>query len=662
MPTLANCQRVSKDSMALHLATNEGQDAQDAVRIVHASPAKDIPQTSRQSQRRGSAPAASSGQYVNTHLKNNMDPASSAHHNGPWSFGGVSTDFQPGGAPQIDLAHMPQTSVSYAGGPTYLPSLNTASAGAPWPMYATNGVAFQQVPAPYQWPVEVNAAESQNWRYFHGPYQPSMSATGPDSYPYNCTPYIPSNASQYSARHMRGASIDGGGTNPTENGESAALPRGPPRKPRQSDFALWVGNLPPGTTVVDLKDHFSRDAGTEIESVKLIAKSNCAFVNYRTQAACAAAMVRFHESRFLGSKLVCRLRRSSTGSFSNGTQVKKLGPKPTPAENGLSPDHGHLSNGVSTDSDSDAPNKPIVKGRTRFFVLKSLTLQDLELSAQNGVWATQPHNELTLNEAYQVRYLSTDQPHEATQTNIGMTALQTSTDVILFFSANKSGEYFGCARMVSKIPNPGAPPEQELTAQSATPTNGPSCIPAQAIYSAEAGPQIYPTPATDTAPPGRIIDDSARGTVFWESDIGVIGTGEQSETPHSPGQSHHSSVGEELLPSRSSKESMKSERRNDSPAIVSSTFTGAPAITSPVEQSMEELSVGESEAAKQQPSGRWFQVEWLSLHKVPFYRTRGLRNPCNANREIKIARDGTEIEFHAAQRLLGLFSQAFMGQ
>ena len=37
-----------------------------------------------------------------------------------------------------------------------------------------------------------------------------------------------------------------------------------------------------------------------------------------------------------------------------------------------------------------------------FFVLKSLTVEDLELSARTGIWATQSHNEETLNRAFEV--------------------------------------------------------------------------------------------------------------------------------------------------------------------------------------------------------------------------------------------------------------------
>lgn len=39
----------------------------------------------------------------------------------------------------------------------------------------------------------------------------------------------------------------------------------------------------------------------------------------------------------------------------------------------------------------------------KFFIVKSLTLQDLEQSVLNGIWATQSHNEDTLNKAFQVR-------------------------------------------------------------------------------------------------------------------------------------------------------------------------------------------------------------------------------------------------------------------
>jgi hypothetical protein len=183
-----------------------------------------------------------------------------------------------------------------------------------------------------------------------------------------------------------------------------STPRGPPRKPKQSGHALWVGNLPPGASVVDLKDHFSQDATTNIESVFLISKSNCAFVNYKSAAACAAALARFHDSRFQGIRLVCRLRKGFTAPGSGlGLGVAGPGSRSRPEET-RDPPHP----GVEVGSLSETPSPGQLAGgegsRTldRYFIVKSLTVEDLELSKQSGIWATQTHNETNLNRAFEV--------------------------------------------------------------------------------------------------------------------------------------------------------------------------------------------------------------------------------------------------------------------
>lgn len=38
----------------------------------------------------------------------------------------------------------------------------------------------------------------------------------------------------------------------------------------------------------------------------------------------------------------------------------------------------------------------------KYFVMKSLTVEDMELSARNNIWATQAHNEEALNQAFEV--------------------------------------------------------------------------------------------------------------------------------------------------------------------------------------------------------------------------------------------------------------------
>lgn len=177
---------------------------------------------------------------------------------------------------------------------------------------------------------------------------------------------------------------------------SPAMSRGPPRKPRQSGHALWVGNLAPGVSIVDLKDYFSRGATKDIESVKLISKSNCAFVNYRDATTCASAMSRFHESHFMGTRLVCRLRKTmpSTGANSD----------PYSAERKLGQD-AVLVDGEAEAIDSHEDSSERRSLQERFFVLKSLTLRDLEVSLKTRTWATQAHNENALDDAFKVSVL-----------------------------------------------------------------------------------------------------------------------------------------------------------------------------------------------------------------------------------------------------------------
>jgi hypothetical protein len=55
------------------------------------------------------------------------------------------------------------------------------------------------------------------------------------------------------------------------------------------------------------------------------------------------------------------------------------------------------------------------------------------------------------------------------------------------------------------------------------------------------------------------------------------------------------------------------------------------------------------------PRERWgedFKLQWLCTERLPFIRTRHIRNPWNRDREVKISRDGTEIEPMVGQALL----------
>ena len=378
--------------------------------------------------------------------------------------------------------------------------------------------------------------------------------------------------------------VKGGHSPKPAPGPIPSSPRGPPRKPKQSGHALWVGNLPSGTQVTTLKDYFSREATKSIESVFLISKSNCAFVNYRTDEACAAAMNRFHDSRFQGVRLVCRLRRSST-TPTTGVPTGPAALMPTMTSSQTAIESIRQNREISSraeamsKAESSGESQAGEKAADKYFIMKSLTVEDMELSVRNCIWATQAHNEDALNKAF-----------------------ETSENVYLIFSANKSGEYFGYARMASLI-------SEDVAA-------GLDWAPKpDAVIDDPDVPRAIPTQPTEWAPRGRIIDDSARGTIFWEAD---------------PEEADEAPQDEEELDQQGDVEPSGVAEESDEPAPQSG----------------------------DQAFGKPFKIEWLSTTRLPFYRTRGLRNPWNANREIKIARDGTELETSVGRKLLQMFHRA----
>lgn len=67
---------------------------------------------------------------------------------------------------------------------------------------------------------------------------------------------------------------------------------------------------------------------------------------------------------------------------------------------------------------------------------------------------------------------------------------------------------------------------------------------------------------------------------------------------------------------------------------------------------------GENPAQPEGPAwGTSFPVRWIRVQPLSFTRTRHLRNPWNGNREVKVSRDGTELEPPIGQQLLALWDE-----
>lgn len=123
-------------------------------------------------------------------------------------------------------------------------------------------------------------------------------------------------------------------------------------------------------------------------------------------------------------------------------------------------------------------------------------------------------------------------------------------------------------------------------------------------------PMTIATPMTDTAPRGRVFDDSARGTIFWEAE-------------------------------------------HDDPTA----HDGLSCAAAESDQSFRNHTTQTPSAMQPTTFGNAFQISWCYTDRLPFYRTRGLRNPWNANREVKIARDGTEVDPTVGRTLISMFEQ-----
>ncbi|OBZ71287.1 hypothetical protein A0H81_08711 [Grifola frondosa] len=309
-------------------------------------------------------------------------------------------------------------------------------------------------------------------------------------------------SSPLDAPPVRPASV-GTSRNPTDTAPSSpetssigpAAERPAQRRPyhpnppaHRSEWVMWAGNVPSDTTHDELWRFFnstpSPGSSSTVDSVYggvssifLISRSNCAFVNFQSEEHLLSAIRRFNGVHIRPAdprcpRLVCRVRAREDdlkagvgGQRGAGMHVKWVRDKrererelrkqstsssepvmtPSSSPTELAPKMGSLS--LSSDDEGGgrhrqpAPhssssgsyastNSSVLMANfpKRYFILKSLTQFDLDLSVEKGLWATQRHNEGILDQAF-----------------------RTSKEVYLIFGVNKSGEFYGYARMAGPV-------------------------------------------------------------------------------------------------------------------------------------------------------------------------------------------------------------------
>ncbi|KAJ7069166.1 YT521-B-like domain-containing protein [Mycena amicta] len=524
-----------------------------------------------------------------------------------------------------------------------------------------------------------------------------------------------------------------------------------PARPRMETSGAGLGGAGvPAAAEVEV------DGGPGVLSIFLISRSNCAFVNYETEAHLQRAITRFNGIPLRPAdprcpRLVCRVRRkdddlkagvggqrgmglhmrwvkerdgggarkgragkerererddassvsesvSDSGTPSSTSDVdgvvsalslesegddspgrgpsRRLGvasrPPPRPHATTTNSSSGSGSGShASTDSSLLRQYFP-----QRYFILKSLTRDDLDLSVSTGLWATQKHNEGILDRAF-----------------------RTSKDVFLVFGVNKSGEFYGYARMAGPIgqgQNPrgaGAVPWTRRDSSASSKANSPSALrpplggqstsqptpdattttpsassqhQQQPIFSAEHFVGESPAPLsnlTPARPPGVGQGGGGRGGGGVQSAPAILGQPHRTFSAVEPALKY--SLDHHLLVSAPTRVGAGIELDESAPYRAmrvraagggGEQLEPAATLLSVPEEAVSGSGLGQPEPEVDGDAGEgWghdFQLEWLCTDRLPFQRTRNIRNPWNHDKEVKVSRDGTELEPGVGRALL----------
>lgn len=118
-------------------------------------------------------------------------------------------------------------------------------------------------------------------------------------------------------------------------------------------------------------------------------------------------MTRFHDSRFQGVRLVCRLRKSAIAPAAGvptgpASLMSAIAPSQSAIESIRQNREVSSRAEAMAQAEGTAQGQDLPRETDKFFIMKSLTVEDMELSVRNSIWATQAHNEEALNKAFEV--------------------------------------------------------------------------------------------------------------------------------------------------------------------------------------------------------------------------------------------------------------------
>ncbi|KAF5317679.1 hypothetical protein D9619_012686 [Psilocybe cf. subviscida] len=523
-----------------------------------------------------------------------------------------------------------------------------------------------------------------------------------------------------------------------------------PPAQRPSSRSTTARSPAPPTPASDSSPLEEGDLGPGVLSIFLIARSNCAFVNYVSERLLQRAITTFDGLPLRPAdprcpRLVCRVRardddlRAGVGAqrgmgmhtkwIKDQKAFKAAAPPATNPVGGRGALNAGSSSGTASTEISASGDEDDWRGKEdrhakhgsssgsyastnsgflakhyprRYFILKSLTQEDLDISVKAGVWATQKHNEEILDQAY-----------------------RTSQEVNLIFSVNKSREFYGYARMIGPVlrgekrtawasrssrssispsdqrnssktiftPQPGRQVASPLSVTHEPAGDGRNAstsihevIPHGAL-TGQPHRNLASAPAllgekyrlpTITTPAAHYSLDHRRLARHQfpldpEAPVRAMRINQQLEDGTSEGHEGPVEVPRPDAPPRARTSSGLQSVKEEQVHGAGTSLEGIPEATSQLSL-QEDTREGEGEGVHKseivvenggkdvqdggtESWGDSFAVEWLCTDRVSFNRTRHLRNPWNHDKEVKVSRDGTEMEPTVGQQLLDEWSR-----
>ena len=196
----------------------------------------------------------------------------------------------------------------------------------------------------------------------------------------------------------------------------------------RGEHALWVGNIPPNTTIMRLRDYFSDAMPSQYDllSVSYNPDARYAFVNFRTESARMLAIQQAASQLVEGRRLDCRVRQN--GSSRSRKVNYGLGSGESSPPISISPDQPSCLR-QKVEELSHFPEAAGTQfGKEKYFIIKSYSLETLYQSLGSGSWQVPKRHVERLNHAFQA-----------------------ASKVYLVFSVNGSGHFFGYATMRAEI-------------------------------------------------------------------------------------------------------------------------------------------------------------------------------------------------------------------